>query len=243
MYNLLIALGIGAVFFVIGQVIAGAAVAGFIPGTIALVVASLFLARRTGKAFQTVMEKAAQEFQAGKFEHGLRLMESCFKYAKWQFFVGPQIHGQIGMLMYLQRKWKPARTHLSQAWKRDWRARTMLAALDHREGRKDEALELMDKLTGYGGKDPVFWALYAYIAVEAKKREKALSVVSDGLKKCPDSTGLKELQGTIANKRKLKMKAFAPTWYQYFPEQMPRSQMQKYAGQQQGGMRYPQPRR
>ena len=96
---------------------------------------------------------------------------------------------------------------------------------------------------GLCGKDPVFWALYAYIAVEAKKRDKALSVVSDGLKKCPDSTGLKELQGTIANKRKLKMKAFAPTWYQYFPEQMPRSQMQQYAGQQQGGMRYPQPRR
>ena len=242
MYNLLISLGIAAAAFVLGQVIAGAAIAGIIPGLIGLVISYFMLARRTGKAFQQIMEKAGAEFQAGKFEQGLRLMESCFKFAKWQFFIGPQIHGQIGMLMYLQRKWKPARQHLSQAWKRDWRARTMLAALDHREGRKDAALELMDKLTGYGGKDPVFWALYAYIAVEAKKRDKALTVVNAGIKKCPDSTGLKELQGTIANKRKLKMKAFAPTWYQYFPEQMPRSQMQKYAGQQ-AGMRYPQPRR
>jgi len=242
MYNLLIALGIATASFGLGQVVGGGAVAGIIPGIIGLVLSYFLLARRTGKAFQAVMEKAASEFQAGKFEQGLRLMESCFKYAKWQFFVGPQIHGQIGMLMYLQRKWKPARKHLSQAWKRDWRARTMLAALDHREGRKEAALELMEKITGFGGKDPVFWALYAYIAVEAKKRDQALSIINDGLKKCPDSTGLKELQGTIANKKKLKMKAFAPTWYQYFPEQMPRSQMQKYSGQQ-PGMRYPQPRR
>ena len=242
MYNLLIALGIGAASFGLGQVIGGETVAGIIPGIIGLLVSYFLLARRTGKAFQAVMEKAAAEFQSGKFEQGLRLMESCFKFAKWQFFVGPQIHGQIGMLMYLQRKWKPARKHLSQAWKRDWRARTMLAALNHREGQKEDALELMDQITSYGGKDPVFWALYAYIAVEAKKRDQALSIINAGLKKCPDSTGLKELQGTIANKKKLKMKAFAPTWYQYFPEQMPRSQMQKYSGQQ-PGMRYPQPRR
>ena len=100
----------------------------------------------------------------------------------------------------------------------------------------------MGKLTGFGGKDPVFWALYAYIALEAKKRDKALSIVNDGLKKCSESTGLKDLQKSIANKKKLKMKAFAPTWYQYFPEQMPRSQMQKYSNQQ-PGMSYPQPRR
>jgi uncharacterized protein HemY len=242
MYNLLIAIGVASLAFGLGFVVTGTPVAGILPGLIALGVAYIFLARRTGKQFQVVMEKAAAEFQAGKVEPGLRLMESCFKYAKWQFFVGPQIHGQIGMLLYLQRKWKPARTHLSQAWKRDWRARTMLAALDHREGRKEAALELMGKLTGFGGKDPVFWALYAYIALEAKQRDKALSIVNDGLKKCSDSNGLKDLQTSIANKKKLKMKAFAPTWYQYFPEQMPRSQMQKYSNQQ-PGMRYPQPRR
>ena len=154
MYNLLISLGIGAAAFVLGQVIGGAAIAGFIPGIIGLTISYFMLARRTGKAFQQIMEKAGADFQAGKFEQGLRLMESCFKFSKWQFFIGPQIHGQIGMLMYLQRKWKPARQHLSQAWKRDWRARTMLAALDHREGRKDAALELMVNSRGTAERTP-----------------------------------------------------------------------------------------
>ena len=36
------------------------------------------------------------------------------------------------------------------------------------------------------------------------------------------------------------MKAFAPTWFQYFPEQMPRSMMTQYA-QQQGGCGTPNP--
>ncbi|MGB0638613.1 MAG: hypothetical protein ACPGTU_04740, partial [Myxococcota bacterium] len=94
----------------------------------------------------------------------------------------------------------------------------------------------------WGGKDPVFWGLYAYVALEAKQRDKALELIGKGLEKCPDSPGLKDMANSVRNKKKLKMKAFAPTWYQYFPEQMPRSQMQRYA-QNQPGMRYPQPRR
>ena len=242
MYNLLIALGISAVAFALGMTIAGTMVAGFVPGGIALLIAYFFLARRSGKKFQQIAERSASEFQNGRFEPGLKLMESALLIGKWQFGIAGQVLGQIGMLMYMQRKFKLARTHLDQSWKRDWRARTMLAALDHREGKKDAALDRMSNLVKHGGKDPIFWALYAYIAVEAKKREVALEVLNDGLKKCSDSPGLKELRQSVANKRKLKMKPFAPTWYQYFPEQMPRSMMTQHA-QQQGGMSYPQPRR
>ncbi len=242
MYNLLITLGIASAFFALGMVVAGTLVAGFVPGLIALVIAYFLLARRTGKAFQQVAERAAAEFQQGRLEPGMKIMESGLAMSKWQFGIAGQVHGQMGMLMYMQRKWGPARKHLEQSWKRDWRSRSMLAALDHREGEKDRALSRMSELVSHGGKDPVFWALYAYIAVEAKQRDVALKVINDGLKKCKDSPGLKELQQSIANKKKLKMKAFAPTWFQYFPEQMPRSMMTQYA-QQQGGMRYPQPRR
>jgi predicted Zn-dependent protease len=242
MYNLLIAISIGAALFGLGMGVAGTIVAGIIPALLGVIIAYILLARRTGRLFQAVMERATKEFQANRFEPGMRMMESCFRFANWQFLIGPQIHGQMGMLYYLQRKWGPARKHLSQSWKRDWRAQSMLAALDHREGKKPAALERLEKLTGWGGKDPVFWGLYAYVALEAKQRDKALELIGQGLKKCPDSPGLKDMANAVRNKKKLKMKAFAPTWYQYFPEQMPRSQMQRYA-QNQPGMRYPQPRR
>jgi len=242
MYNLLISLGIAAAFFALGMFVAGTFTAGFVPGVIALIIAYFMLARRSGRAFQSIAERAATEFQQGRFEPGLKLMESALLMSKWQFGIAGQVHGQIGMLMYMQRKWGPSRKHLEQSWKRDWRARSMLAALDHREGKKDSALERMSNLISHGGKDPVFWALYAYIAVEAKKTDVALDVLNQGLKKCKESPGLKDLRQSVANKKKLKMKPFAPTWYQYFPEQMPRSMTTQYA-QQQGGMRYPQPRR
>ena len=63
----------------------------------------------------------------------------------------------------------------------------MLAALEHRQGNKERALSAMADLKSHGGKDPVFWALYAYFAVEAKDRDLALSVINEGLKKCKDS--------------------------------------------------------
>ena len=242
MYNLIISLTIASVFFAIGMVTTGTTIAGVIPGSIGLLIAYFLLARRTGGKFKVVAEKAASEFQNGRFDSGLRLMESCLSLAKWQFGIAGQVHGQIGMLMYMQRKWPEARIHLSQSWKRDWRARTMLAVLDHRQGQKEQSLERMSDLISHGGKDPVFWALYAYIAVEAKQRDLALSVINQGLQKCKESPGLIDLQKMVANKKKMKMKAFAPTWYQYFPEQMPRSQMQAYS-QQQRGMSIPQPRR
>ena len=242
MYNLIIALVIACTAFALGMSITGILVAGFVPGAIALLIAYFLLARRTGNQFRVVAERAAEEFQNGRFEPGLRLMESCLDLSKWQFGIAGQVHGQIGMLMYMQRKWPEARAHLAKAWGRDWRARSMLAALEHRQGNKEKALERMDELKGHGGKDPVFWALYAYFAVESKKRDLALAMINEGLKKCENSPGPMGLQKAIANKKKLKMKAFAPTWYQYFPEQMPRSMMQANA-QQHRGMSIPQPRR
>jgi hypothetical protein len=242
MYNLLIAFAVAAVTFVLGWTFAGTTIAGFIPASLALLITYVLLARRVGKKFQSIATRATKEFESNRMENGIRILETGFALSNWQFFIGPQIHGQLGMIAYLQRDWKKARVHLSQAWRRDWRARSMHAALDHRQGRKDAALETMNKLTGFGGKDPTFWGLYAYIALEAKKRDKAIGVLNAGLKKCPDSPGLKQMANAIRNKKKPKMKAFAPAWYQYFPEQMPRSAMMANA-QAQRGMRYPQPRR
>jgi len=242
MYNLLIALGVAVGLFGVGVTWIGSVVAGIIPGTLGLLVTYVALARRTGKKFQVLAEKAGREFQSNRMESGIRILEQGFALSKWQFFIGAQIHGQLGMLAYMQRKWKKARIHLDQSWKRDWRSRSTLAALDHREGKRDQALSRLAKMTGTAGKDPTFWALYAYIALEHKDRDLALSVLNDGLKKCSNSPGLTAMANAVRNKRKPKMKAFAPVWYQYFPEQMPRSAMMAHA-QAQKGMRFPQPRR
>lgn len=109
-------------------------------------------------------------------------------------------------------------------------AQAMLACLDYREGHPDAALDRLEKVAGPGGKDPVFWGLYAWIALQSGDRDKALSIIDRGLQKNGDSGALKSMAAAVRNKKKLKMKAFAPAWYQFFPEHIPQSELRRMAG-------------
>ena len=146
MYNLLISLGVAAGLFGASVSFVHPWYAGIIPGLIGLLITYVLLARRTGKQFQALAGRAVKEFQANRMESGIRILEQGFALSRWQFLIGAQIHGQLGMLAYMQRDWKKSRVHLEQAWKRDWRSKSMLATLDHREGKRPDALEKLSKL-------------------------------------------------------------------------------------------------
>lgn len=246
MYNLAISLGIAALAFALGALAAGW-LAGILPALLAAVVAYFLLARRTGRQLETLMKQAGEAIQKGKIDRGRKLMEQGFALAPWQFLIKEQIHAQLGAIDYLQRRFGSARKHLERSWSRNWMSMAMLACIDHREGKHDAALERMEKTTGPGGKDPIFWALYAWLAVEAGDQDKALDVLNRGLGKNAESEGLKALSDLVRNKKRIKpqkaFSAFAPGWYQFFPEHMPRSQMmQMQGGQRPGGYGYPQPK-
>ena len=92
MYNLAIAFGIGTVLFLVGALTTQTWIAGFIPGVLALIIAYIMLARRTGQKLQAIMETAMQDFQAGKIEKGRKRLEGAFALGKWQFLVEAQLH-------------------------------------------------------------------------------------------------------------------------------------------------------
>ena len=96
-------------------------------------------------------------------------------------------------------------------------------------------------------KDPSMWGLYAYTLLETGDRDRALSVVSEGLKVIEGSSPLKELKAAIANNRMKKFKwgkAFGQGWYSFWPEQIPKKQLQAaQQGQMRGRKSYPQQRR
>ncbi len=252
MYNLLISLGLGAALFVLGWLVAGTWVAGFIPALIGTGVAYFLLARRTGKQLEALLGEAMVEFNAGNIDKGRDIVKSGFELGKWQFLVSQQLHAQLGALSYMQQDFKTARVHLEQAWSRHWQSQAMLAALDHRSGKHKDALERMDKAKSAGGKDACFWGLYVWYAYSAKDNDLALKVVNEGLKQVEGSQGLKQLADVIRNGRRLKtnlFRAFQPTWYQFFPEHMPRKMLMEMAkaqghGQQprKGQYMVPQPR-
>lgn len=245
MYNLLISLGIALVAYGLGAFVAGW-LGGILPAVFALAIAYFLLARRTGKQLEAIMNEATAAFEKGKIERGRKLLESGFPLAKWQFLIAEQIHAQLGAIDYLQRRFGSARTHLEKAWSRNWMSQAMLACLEHREGHDDKALAIFEKATGPGGSDPTFWALYAWIAHESGDKDKALVVLNQGLQKNEGSEALSRFADAVRNKKRIKpdklFSAFAPAWYQFFPEHVNKAQMMAQQGMKPGGYAYPQPR-
>ncbi len=240
MYNLLISLVIAALAFSLGMVVAGHWVAGFVPAVLALGIAYVILARRTGNKLQAVMDRAMALVQKQRFDEASRVIEAARPLGRWQFLVATQIDGQLGALAYLQKDYKKAKPYLERSFSRNWVAKAMLAAIEYRERKLDRAVRIMEKISGPAKKEAVFWGLYAYMLVERGKRDQSLDVLARGMKAMPDSEALKAMRNMVSNKKKLRMKIFGQMWYTFFPEHM---SMRRYAHMAQQGKTFPMPRR
>jgi len=272
MYNLLISIAVGAVLFVVTGLIGGSWLAGAIPALLGLGIVYFLLARRSGQQLQAIMERAMAEFQSleghaqprtqreanqlmalqkEKIKAGRAIMEEGFKLSRWQFLVDQQIHAQLGAIEYMQQNYDTARGHLEKAWSRQWQAQAMLACMDFRDRDIDAALTRMKATEGPGGSDALFWGIHAWIAYKGGQREEALAVLSRGLEKHEGSAALKGMKKALANKKPVRMDAFAPGWYQFFPEDMPQAKeaaanARKHGqapNQRRGGYSFPHPRR
>jgi len=246
MFNLLLALLAAAVAFGIGT-LAGSVTYGFVPSMLVFPIAYFLLARRSGRQLEAIMAEVGAELQGGRSRAAKARLEAARSLGRWQFLVDQQINAQLGAIEYFSRNYKAARPLLKNSWARNWQAVAMLAALELREGNKDLAVEHMAKAAKYGKKDASMWALYVHCLLSAGKRDRALGVIAEGLKKTDNAGSLKQLQQAVANDRMRKFKwgkVFGQAWYSYFPEQMPRKQlMAAQEAQMRGRKSYPQPRR
>src|SRR5690349_130748 len=86
--------------------------ASIIPGTIAFIGAFVLLGRRIFLKLQAVNGEVQRELQALppnpreqkiRVEKAIKLLESALVYERWQFLVGAEIHGQIGMIKYMMK--------------------------------------------------------------------------------------------------------------------------------------------
>jgi tetratricopeptide (TPR) repeat protein len=230
MYNLLIALGVG-VAITLGVTFAGFAFwQGLIPGLIAFVAVYLLLARRTGSQLQVLMNAAQKELQGQptsqkdlqqRVDRAIKLMETGLAYDKWQFLVGPEIHGQIGMLKYMVKDWDGARPHFGKASSRNYMAKAMEGALHYQ--RKDFAAmkKSFEQAIVSGKKEPLVWAVYAWCLVQNKEKDEALKVLARGVEANPSDEKLKNNLAALQNDKKLKMKAYEPMWWNFHLETPP----------------------
>ncbi|WP_224363099.1 tetratricopeptide repeat protein [Hyalangium versicolor] len=230
MYNLLISLGVG-IAIVLATKLAGFPIwAGIIPGLLAFVGTFILLARRVANRIQLLMDSVQKEFATQatnqkdaqqKVERAVKTLEQGLVYDKWQIMVGPEIHAQIGMLKYMVKDLDGAQAHFAQSGPRNYMAKAMEGALHYQRKNYTGMEASFEAAVKTGKKDAVIWAAYAWCLVQIKERDKALRVLARAVEINPTDEKLKASLTQLQNDKRLKMKPYEPTWWQFGLEAPP----------------------
>ncbi len=227
MFNLLIAAALGTVVFAaIGAWLGPWA--AIVPALLVMVGAIFLLSRRTGQQVEAALAPLATMLQSGQVAEARALLTSVgAQYGNWQLLLKGSISAQLGLLDYLQLKWDKALPQLQAGRFRNWMAMACIGCIHYRQNRRDKAWEEFEAAAGVQPKEAIVYAVWATLAVRAGERDRALKALKLGLEAMPDSDFLKNLQKTVANKKKIQTKGFPDSWYQFFPEEMVRQQMMR----------------
>jgi tetratricopeptide (TPR) repeat protein len=230
MLNLLIALAVGIAVTTAIKLTGFAIWAGAVPGTLAFIGSYIFLARRIMLKVQAVNKAAEKELsiqpsnerdRQQRIEKAIKLLEGALPYQRWQFLVGSQIHGQIGMIRYVAKDYPQAEIHLAKADSRNFMARAMQAALYFQRKEYDRMEKAFEAAVKSGKKEGVVWAAYAWCLSQLKERDKAMKVMARAVEANPSDEKLKAALTALQNDKRLRMKAFEPLWWQFGLEQPP----------------------
>lgn len=220
MINLGIALLVALVVFGIFTV-AFSALAAIAPALIAFLAAYVILAQKAMRQVTRISEQAQKEMMAQKLDRALETFRSGLPLAKKQFLVGPILHANIGTLLYVKRDFEAARPHLEQGFSRNYLAKAMLGAYLFKKGDVEGMKKAFELAVKHGKKDGLTWAVYGYCLERLGRREEAMAVFGRGVQANPSDERLKSNLQALQNNKKLKMRLFAPQFYQFHLEAPP----------------------
>src|SRR5437660_2398389 len=169
------------------------ALGSIFPAVVAGIVAYILLARRTVKQLEALMAQVQKELAGRRIEKAIALLEASFPLARWQFLVASQLHGQIGSLLYIQKKFDEAEPHLKKSFVKIWPARAMLAAQHYRRKEFDKMAEVFEAAIKANKNEGLLYAVYAWCEDKRGERRKAIDILQRGLKENPSDEKLKNL--------------------------------------------------
>jgi tetratricopeptide (TPR) repeat protein len=235
--NLIIALIAGVAGFLLFYLTGIAHLIGSIfPGIVVAIAAFIFLMRRSGKQIEAVMAIAQKEMAARKPERAVAALQEGFKLATWQFGLASSLHANIGILLYVQKKFDEAEPHLRKSSKtllKLWQAQAMLAAILFRRKQYGEMEKVFDAAVRGNKKESLLFAVYAWCENQRGEKKKALEILQQGLTESPSDEKLKTLVGRAQNDKRLKLDPWGELWWQFWLENPP-----MMAGPQGGGFAF-----
>jgi tetratricopeptide (TPR) repeat protein len=220
MINLLLALAAGGLVF--------AAIipffpwyAAFIPGLIVALGAYVVLGQRTMKQLEAISERAQKEMMAQRIDKAIETFKSGFPLGKRQFLVGSLLHANLGMLLYVKQDFEGAKPHLEQGFARNYLAKAMLGAYYFRTKDYARSREAFEVAVKHGKKDGLVWSTYAYCLWRQGDRDGAMKVLGRAVEKNPADEKLKSNLKALQNNKPMKMRLYAPQFYQFHLERPP----------------------
>ncbi len=198
----------------------------------------IILIRKASKELEILNQKAQKALYSQNFDRALRIYESGLELGKKSPFIVGQIYGMIGMIHYIRKDNEKARESLMKASSMNWVAKGMLAVIYMNEKNYNKMEESFKTVITSGKKEGLAWALYAYCLEKTGKKEDALKILEEGNKKLKEADDrIKSNILELKNNRKMRMKSFGESWYQFMLERPSAKRMMQPGGVHQGGMK------
>ena len=178
----------------------------------------IYLGRQVQKGLESIFERAGAHLRKQQFDPAIAVMKEGYAFASRQFLVKGSIDGQIGVIQYMRQKNEEAEPLLKSAAMNHYIAKSMLAILQWKRGEKAECRKTFELALKSGKKESVLYGVYAYLLVEMKDRDRALSVLGEGLRHCKGDERLQSNLTALQNGKPMKMKVFGDQWYQFLLE-------------------------
>ncbi|MGA1846070.1 tetratricopeptide repeat protein [Deferribacter abyssi] len=182
---------------------------------------NFFIGRYFLKKLTAVFQEIEKDLKNNRFEKAINRLKNAYAFSKWQFFVKEQINSQIGIILYMQKKFDDAKSYLEKGFAKNWMGMAMLATLYFKEKKYEKVKSTMDKAIKNAPKEGFLYSLYAYFLTEMGEKDKAIEILVKGSKKAPLDEKLETNLEALRNGKKMKMKNYGTLWLQLNIEKMP----------------------
>ncbi len=231
MVYLLLAIGVAAVVFTPFYLVFNSWIAALFPAVVAFVVTYILLARRSSKQVETLGPEVNKALTGKRTEQAIKILEDAKHRTRHQFLMGRILDAQIGMIHYAHRQdGEAARPYLEHAHARNWQAMAMLGA--HLYKKKDYAAmeKVFEKACKKNKKTGMIWATHAWCEWKRGEKNKAMAILSRGIKHAPDDERLKSNLLALQNDKKMKMRGYEPEWWALHLEKVPQQVVMQRGG-------------
>ena len=170
------------------------------------------------------MAVAQKEMMARKPDRAVQVLQDAFALARWQFGISSSLHANIGVLLYVQKKFDEAEPHLRKSagtLLRLWQAQAMLAALLFRKKQYDEMEKVFDGAKRGNKSETLLYAVHAWCENQRGEKKKAIEILQKGMSENPSDEKLKTLLGRAQNDKRLKLDGWGEQWWQFWLETPP----------------------